>query len=102
MKPTQSGDYSGGDIMSFVKRATGNAPSKKDHQNLSRKLREELLDTEKEVQKKEKQQKKLKEQVLVLQSKIEFLNGQIEKSEKIAKSVLGGSKRTTKKKRSNK
>ena len=99
MNPTKSREYSGGHIENFVKRATGYGPSKKDHQKLSRRLREELLDSEKEVQKKEKQQQKLKDQIVLLQSKIERLNYQIEQSDKIVKSIFGGSKRKTKKNR---
>jgi uncharacterized protein involved in exopolysaccharide biosynthesis len=92
---------SGGSILNTLKRATGFGISKDQHTKLLPRLREQLNDTEKEINKKKKVLKKVNEDVILLKAKAEQIEKQIEESTKVSKSWLGGdSKGKTHRKRS--
>lgn len=81
---------SGGSIIGSLKRATGFGISKDQHSRLLPKLREQLNDTENEIKQKKKVLKKVNEDVILLKSKAEQIEKQIEESMKVSKSWLGG------------
>lgn len=91
----------GGNIVEFVGRAAGYAPSKEEHVELLTSLKKESVQIEKEIKHKKKQQKRLNTDILRLTSQLRGVDGQIHKSQKIVESILGGkrrrSRRTTKK-----
>jgi len=94
-------EIKGGNIVEFVGRAAGYAPSKEEHAELLTTLKKESVQIEKEIKHKKKQQKKLGTDILRLTSQLRGVDGQIQKSKKIVESILGGkrrrSRRTTKK-----
>jgi len=87
---------SGGAFFDTLKRATGYGPSKKDHEKLIRKMKEKILEKEKELKHKEKHEAKIKEDIFVIKTEIDQFNEQIKKSEKVVKSILGGTRKSRK------
>ncbi len=83
----------GGNIVEFVGRAAGYAPSKEEHAELLTSLKKESVQIEKEIKYKKKQQKKLGTDILRLTSQLRGVDGQIHKSKKIVESILGGKRR---------
>jgi septal ring factor EnvC (AmiA/AmiB activator) len=95
-------EIKGGNIVEFVGRAAGYAPSKEEHAELVTSLKKESVQLEKEIKHKKKQQKKINTDILRLTSRLRSVDGEIQKSKKIVESILGGKrrrKRTTKKMR---
>jgi septal ring factor EnvC (AmiA/AmiB activator) len=86
----------GGNIVEFVGRATGYAPSKEEHTELLTSLKKESVQLEKDIKKKRKQQKKLNTDILRLTSQLKGVDNQIHKSKKIVESILGGKRKTKK------
>ena len=87
---------SGGSIIGSLKRVTGFGISKDQHSRLLPKLREQLNDTENEIKQKKKVLKKVSEDVILLKSKAEQIEKQIEESMKVSKSWLGGGSKGSK------
>lgn len=87
----------GGNLLEFVERATGNAPSKEEHANLISSLRKEAIEVEKNLKKTRKVQKKINTEVLSLTGRLKSIDDQIAKSQKIVQSFLGGRRRKTQK-----
>jgi capsule polysaccharide export protein KpsE/RkpR len=87
----------GGNLMEFVERATGSAPSKEEHANLISSLRKEAIEVENKLKKTRKIQKKINTEVLSLTGRLKNIDDQIAKSQKIVQSFLGGRKRKTQK-----
>jgi capsule polysaccharide export protein KpsE/RkpR len=90
----------GGNLIEFVERATGNAPSKEEHSNLISNLKKESIQVEKKLKKTKKLQQKVDTEVLSLTARLKGIDEQIAKSQKIVKSFLGGSRKTKKTKTS--
>ena len=82
----------GGNLVEFVERATGYAPSKEEHAELLTSLKKESVQLEKEIKIKKKQQKKISTDILRLTSQLKGVDSQIHKSKKIVESILGGGK----------
>lgn len=92
---------SGGGILSSLKKATGFGVSKDQHAKLLPRLREQLNDTEKEIQQKKKVLTKVNDDIILLKAKARQIEKQIEESTKVSNQWFGGnSKGKTQRKRS--
>jgi hypothetical protein len=92
MEPIQI-NKTGGNLVEFVGRAAGYAPSKEEHAELLTSLKKESVEIEKEIKIKKKQQKRLSTDILRLTSQLRGVDDQIHKSKKIVESILGGKRR---------